>query len=329
MRFLARGLPLFVLLLLAGRAHAGGFVIIWGGGKTAAEGERALAEVQQPPWQQLIAAEAGYPRLEESSKVPGLKPGFFVVTLGACATQELAQQRADALRKRIAQRGGRQVPYVREVKDARPPACPRILDAPAPESCSDDASCQKACDSGDAPACDQLARSLAEAKPKGDVARIAALHLRGCDLESAWACARASDDAFLGRGTKKSAARRAELQARACELGDGTSCRAIGIDHRNAKRKEEALGFFEKACQLGNEDACRDAAEVAPSRASRQELQRLCESGDPAACAALARMFAQGNGGPKDPAQAARYDARACDLGEVNVCCRIGRACPQ
>lgn len=53
------------------RAHAGSFVIIWGGGKTAAEGVRALAEVKRPPWSECLAAEKDYPRVGRDESAPG------------------------------------------------------------------------------------------------------------------------------------------------------------------------------------------------------------------------------------------------------------------
>lgn len=66
-----------------------GVALLWGGGRTVEEGRAALAD-----WEATAAAvdgwptpAPGYPRLVESGRVPGLKPGFHVVLVGVCPAE--------------------------------------------------------------------------------------------------------------------------------------------------------------------------------------------------------------------------------------------------
>jgi hypothetical protein len=66
-------------------------VIIWGGGASAAEAEKELAawKSENEVLSGLVALAPGFPRVIESKTVPGLKPGFHVVLLGACTGSAL------------------------------------------------------------------------------------------------------------------------------------------------------------------------------------------------------------------------------------------------
>ncbi len=61
-------------------------VLIFGGGTTAEEGQAQLALWYSlaPSLAKLFVVPKGFPRVVESAQVPGLKPGFHVVLLGAC-----------------------------------------------------------------------------------------------------------------------------------------------------------------------------------------------------------------------------------------------------
>jgi hypothetical protein len=61
-------------------------VIIWGGGSTRADAEKALAEwnAEKSALSGVLTIADGFPKIVESKTVPGLKPGFHVVILGAC-----------------------------------------------------------------------------------------------------------------------------------------------------------------------------------------------------------------------------------------------------
>jgi hypothetical protein len=212
-----RPLLTVIALLLPISASAGPFLLIWGGGTTPEEGARALAELSKAPWTDVLEAGSGYPRVEASSKVAGLNPGFFVAVIGACGDKVQAEARLAALRG-VVPIAQAPAAYVREVADGRAPSCPTVR---PPPPCADPATCERSCDEGQAAACDHLAGQVA-AEP----GRAGALHLKGCVLESAWACAQAAEDARLGRGVGQDSLRAAELALRACQLGDGESCEA-------------------------------------------------------------------------------------------------------
>lgn len=64
--------------------------LVFSGGTTRADGESALAS-----WKRLaplvdphVRLAVGFPKVVESASLPGLKPGFFVVVLGQCASLE-------------------------------------------------------------------------------------------------------------------------------------------------------------------------------------------------------------------------------------------------
>lgn len=99
-------------------------LVIWGGGVTADEAKASLqrfeARDKQLPFLEL---EQGYPRILETQTVAGLKPGFFVVALGVCASEsEPTFKLLDALEPAV---------YTRDV--SMPVACPRFSTPVEPE----------------------------------------------------------------------------------------------------------------------------------------------------------------------------------------------------
>jgi hypothetical protein len=103
------------------------FLLIWQSAPTAEAAQAALAKLQAPPWNGFISPKNGYPRIEESSKVPGLRPGSWVVTVGACTTAAEGDARTDLLRIMGKRLGMPVQPYVRKIRDERPLACPELL----------------------------------------------------------------------------------------------------------------------------------------------------------------------------------------------------------
>jgi hypothetical protein len=64
-------------------------MLIWGGGKTKADADASMEQYKaaSKDWG-FFKFEPGWPKILESAKVPGLKPGFFIVALGACFPPE-------------------------------------------------------------------------------------------------------------------------------------------------------------------------------------------------------------------------------------------------
>jgi len=108
-------------------AEAPRFLALWSSSPSEAEAKKALEEVKGAPWADMLQLGEGYPKIEESSKLPGLRAGAWVVTLGACAKVDEAGATTDLLR---AVGKAFSVPvkaYVRKVQDKRPLACPVFL----------------------------------------------------------------------------------------------------------------------------------------------------------------------------------------------------------
>lgn len=81
--------PLVLLALLACPAFAADplHALIFAGGATDADARAALAAFKAKLENQVadvMKLPAGEPRVVESAKLPGLKPGFHIVTLGTC-----------------------------------------------------------------------------------------------------------------------------------------------------------------------------------------------------------------------------------------------------
>ncbi|RKI62541.1 hypothetical protein D7X55_21860 [Corallococcus sp. AB049A] len=98
-------------------------LVIWGGGKDTAEAEASLGRwqerVRNKVWDGTLKVAEGYPRIVKSDTVPGLKPGFMVVVLGACAPAEGPK----VLETLKAFEPGA---YTRDVTWAQPLACPQL-----------------------------------------------------------------------------------------------------------------------------------------------------------------------------------------------------------
>jgi hypothetical protein len=98
-------------------------VLIWGGGKTREAAEASLAAYQERArkneWADVLTVPEGYPRIVESKSVPGLKPGFVVVVLGAC-------EPAAGPKVLEALKAFEPAAYAREAAWAEALACPKL-----------------------------------------------------------------------------------------------------------------------------------------------------------------------------------------------------------
>jgi hypothetical protein len=106
-------------------------LIIWGGGKSEADGAAWLQRwADENPFtvvgwgkgdglpEEWLRLAPGYPRVLRSDEVPGLQPGFFVVALGNCSQGE--EVRPLSLVKAIYAGA-----YARAVRTQLPVACPQ------------------------------------------------------------------------------------------------------------------------------------------------------------------------------------------------------------
>lgn len=102
--------------------------------------------------------------------------------------------------------------------------------------------------------------------------------------------------------------------AAACDLHHSNSCARAGDATRD---RVAARAFHERACQGGSGLGCAAAGR---DREARFYLRVHCEQKHAQSCAALARLFAEGRGGPADASAAATFRRRACQLGDRAAC---------
>jgi TPR repeat protein len=122
--------------------------------------------------------------------------------------------------------------------------------------------------------------------------------------------------------------RRMQSEAAACEGGTGAAClAACDLGHSNscaragdaAADRAAALALYRRACDGGSGLGC---AAAGLHDEARFYLRVHCDQAHAASCAELGRVFAEGRGGPRDPAAAATFRRRACALGHAASCGR-------
>jgi TPR repeat protein len=192
----------------------------------------------------------------------------------------------------------------------RPPATDR---APAEN--------KLACDAGDLAACQELGRAYAEGDGvAADARRAATYYGRACDGGQADACAEQA--AVMRRSGDRALAADAALpQLRACFLGRGASCRALGRGTRELSARKVA-GRARRACAGGDAAACAILGHltrhgIGISRDHRQaaeSFRRACDLGLPWGCLALARAYEEGRGVRADATRAQGLLRQACAL---------------
>jgi TPR repeat protein len=104
----------------------------------------------------------------------------------------------------------------------------------------------------------------------------------------------------------------------ACELHHSNSCARAGDATRD---RAEALALYRRGCDGGSGLGCEAAGELDKARFY---LRVHCEQKHAPSCLALGRMFAEGRGGPADPAAAATFLHQACQLGDRAACGEAG-----
>jgi TPR repeat protein len=146
---------------------------------------------------------------------------------------------------------------------------------------------RRLCDAGFGEACFE-ASTTAPGKP-----RDRKLLTRSCDMGSGWGCL-----TLAAAVRSKDEARADELRARgmrqlekSCQHDDPFSCARIAEEARSGDDADPARARWhgEKACEMGDEDACRAVADQLKGEfpdISARLMERACELGQPDACKA-------------------------------------------
>jgi TPR repeat protein len=114
------------------------------------------------------------------------------------------------------------------------------------------------------------------------------------------------------------------LDEKACKKKRPKVCAKLGDaahDPKDASSAEKANGFWEKACEGGDGKSCRNfALNMQLGRGTKKDLARVaalyeqgCGHGDGPSCAFGGYRFASGRGVPKDTAKAKALYERGCN----------------
>jgi len=193
-------------------------------------------------------------------------------------------------------------------------ACPHPTPAPAPpppppQGCANVQACNAEAD---------------DALNTNDIRRALDALNRACVFGDAHSCAR--EGMYLATNPQQTGdVQRANvLFAQACDNNDGLGCEELAMTADDAK----AAQLYDKACSLGNNNACGKLAfrlhsgrgtSVDNVRAV-QLAQQSCDSGAGIGCAALGRAYGDGWNGTVDKDQARTLFTKSCDLNDGHGC---------
>lgn len=194
---------------------------------------------------------------------------------------------------------------------------------------------EKACQSGKAQSCIEVATMWAEGD-RGPVDDLKALGFfqKACDLDEPLGCHEAARyyDTGVAEVVKADLERALRLYDSACNGGYLESCRAAaGIysrDKRRAPDPARARATFEKACALGDGPSCYDhglllqKGEGGPVDlgAALRSFVSGCDAQDARGCMQAGMMHKDGFGTSVDPKLAAAFFEKACSYGGPRFC---------
>lgn len=203
----------------------------------------------------------------------------------------------------------------------------------------------KACDAGDAAACDRLGLILVESfhsydGPEEDGARARKRFQRACDLGSVAGCRDLGNSYQDSSAVPQDPALAEQFLKKACDANDPEACDLLGW-HYEFKRHDlgAALPLYQRVCEgphdgLGCNSGCNRLASYSyygePGLVKKDRLeaarlyQRACDAGCINSCDTLGEMCRNGDGVAKDAARAATLYAKGCDAGFSPSCRALG-----
>lgn len=118
------------------------------------------------------------------------------------------------------------------------------------------------CDKDNALACNNLG-FLIDAGRGGrrDLPTAVSLFRRACDLGEAFGCCAIAHYQFTGIALAKNIAAALPELEKGCRAGCDDNCRDLGIHAQSLGRKDQARALFAKACSLGDSTSCRRAGQ--------------------------------------------------------------------
>jgi TPR repeat protein len=185
----------------------------------------------------------------------------------------------------------------------------------------------KACDRGNALACNDAGAAINGTASAADIPRVAELYRKGCTLGDLYACGNLGSLYEQGRGVTKNLAQAVELLNRACTGGAFFSCVTIGriyqLGENGPKDETRALNLYRQGCDGGNALGCYDvglmylngAGSAAPKdpKLALPLFKRACNGGNADSCNDMGVMYDRANGVEKDELRASTLYQKACD----------------
>jgi TPR repeat protein len=176
---------------------------------------------------------------------------------------------------------------------------------------------EKACDTGDAIACNNWGYDLEHGHGvEQDKARARAVYERACDLGQAHSCSNVGLFLQDGRGGEADVTCALEYLRQGCKDGDPKGCTWVAKIHRDSEGYQDARSAAEYA-QIGCNLRDASAKDV---RRARQLYEQTCAQDSGLGCSNLSKMLRSGEGGPRDRGRATELNRRACDLGYARAC---------
>jgi TPR repeat protein/tRNA A-37 threonylcarbamoyl transferase component Bud32 len=120
----------------------------------------------------------------------------------------------------------------------------------------------------------------------------------------------------------------------ACEQGEATRCRDLGIYLHRRGRNPEAIAAHHRGCELGAWRSCallatllrRGAGTIADAPRAAVLDRTACDHDDAAGCLGLGQALLAGNGVALDPVAGRAALARACELSPALGCAALADA---
>jgi TPR repeat protein len=154
---------------------------------------------------------------------------------------------------------------------------------------------------------------------------------KACDQGDAHACEELAEMYALGRGgATKDDAKAVVLFEKSCNLGNAVSCEFRGKMAREGRgisaNQAEAFRWLEKGCAGGAAGACTSLgldAFKTDKRRGVELLQKACDGHDKLGCMGLAGLYLHGNGVRRDKARAKDLLKKSCDYGAKPACDKL------
>jgi TPR repeat protein len=190
---------------------------------------------------------------------------------------------------------------------------------------------QRACDHGVLVGCTE---ALREKLARGAITARGVLDelVKLCTRDEPSACAMAGASLVVGgEGLAADPKRGLGLLERACKLGEKTSCEGLASEYAAGTLVKQDFAVTDRylnlACDRGQATACLALAQDhhtrdQPDQAARYD-QRACQMGNGEACNDLGLAYLAGDGVGKSALDGERWEVEACRMGHVPACGRL------